>query len=41
MARPKPFLGGVGKALNEAGAGRNWNTVTRLLRAAEEMEDGS
>jgi len=38
MARPKLSMPALEKALNVAGTGRNWNTVTKLLQIAEEME---
>ena len=38
MARPKLSLPTLEKALKVAGTGRNWNTVTKLLHMAEELE---
>lgn len=37
MARPKLSMPAVERALQTAGTGRNWNTVTRLLEIAESL----
>lgn len=41
IARPKLSLPAVERALKISGTGRNWNTVTKLLELAENMEAGS
>lgn len=41
MARPKLSWAQVVKTLKTTGTGRNWNTVTRLLALAEELESSS
>jgi uncharacterized protein (DUF1697 family) len=38
MARPKMSWPRIEKALKTSGTGRNWNTVTKLLEMAEELE---
>jgi len=38
MARPKMSWPRIEKALKTWGTGRNWNTVTKLLEIAEELE---
>ena len=38
MARPKLSIPLVERTLKTSGTGRNWNTVTKLLELAEEME---
>jgi uncharacterized protein (DUF1697 family) len=38
MARPKMSWPRIEKALKTFGTGRNWNTVTKLLEMAEELE---
>jgi uncharacterized protein (DUF1697 family) len=40
MGRPKLKLPLVDKALQTQGTGRNWNTVTKLLEIAEDLEGG-
>ncbi len=39
MARPTLSPAAIEKALKVAGTGRNWNSVTKLLAIAEEIED--
>jgi uncharacterized protein (DUF1697 family) len=38
MARPKLSWAALDKALKTTGTGRNWNSVTKLLEMAEQME---
>lgn len=38
MARPKLSWSTIGKMLGTTGTGRNWNSVTKLLEMAEELE---
>jgi uncharacterized protein (DUF1697 family) len=38
MARPKLSLATLGKILNTPATGRNWNSVTKMLRIAEILE---
>jgi uncharacterized protein (DUF1697 family) len=40
QARPKLSYAAVERALKTSGTGRNWNSVTKLLAMAEQMEVG-
>jgi uncharacterized protein (DUF1697 family) len=40
MGRPKLKIAMVDRAIGTVGTGRNWNTVTKLLEIAEQMESG-
>lgn len=40
MARPKMSWAAIERVLNTPGTGRNWNSVTKILEIAEQLEKG-